>query len=214
MWLSTTRLHQSRKVVLSKWKMADCSLQHGTPHHQARRGTTTSAQTPAQVFDIFIQHLGPPMRSLAYTLRGILKTLPYGPNLERASGNLPKFRSSLVDAIQLFNRSRREALDLVYLSKELSQASSMHVAADFEEVAASCGHFSSSLEDFAETCLKYLDILEDLNLDVNERPRGRSWAWLKFWKYRWSSKNKDFSEYERIAWSKALTPLAIWPSAH
>lgn len=76
------------------------------------------------------------MRSLAYTLREILKALPYGPDSERATGNLPKFRSSLVDAFKLFNRSRKEALGLVYLSKEMSQASSMHVAADFEEVAA------------------------------------------------------------------------------
>lgn len=141
------------------------------------------------------------MRSLAFTLREILKALPYGPDAERATGNLPKFRSSLADAIILFNRSRRESLDLVYKSKELSEASSMHVAADFEEVAASCGHFSSSLSDFAETCLHYLDILDELELDVNERPDGRSWTWLRFWRYRWSSESKSFSKFysERAA---------------
>lgn len=172
---------------------------------------TTNTQTPAQVFDIFIQHLGPPMRSLAFTLREILKALPYGPDAERATGDLPRFRSSLADAITLFNRSRREALDLVYKSKEMSEASSMHVAADFEEVAASCGHFSSSLEDFAETCLHYLDILDDLELDVNERPHGRSWAWLQFWHYRWSSETKSFSKLRVESFSTTLLYCDLHP---
>lgn len=202
---------------------------HGTSHPAlAKVASKSSVQTPSQIFDTFIQHLGPPMvrlrfypsikictcylwafaikmyiysgimltveqRSLAFTLREILRSLPYGAGSERTAGTLPKFRSSLTEALKLFNKSRKEALDLVYLSKELNEASSMHVAADFEEVAASCGHLSSSLEDFADNCLKYLDILDDLELDVNERPRGRSWTWLRFWRYRYSLEKKDFS---------------------
>lgn len=133
-------------------------------------------------------------RSLTYTLKEILKALPYGNDTERNTGSLPKFRSSLADAIALFQRRRREALNLVYQSRQLSQASSMHVAADFEEVAASCGHFSSSLEDFADNCLEYLNILDELELDVNERPSGRTWYWLRFWKFRYLWEEKDFSK--------------------
>jgi hypothetical protein len=55
------------------------------------------------------------------------------------------------------------------------------VAADFEEVAASCGYFSSSLEDFAEDMVIFLDILEALKANVNRYPKRRTWSWLKFW---------------------------------
>jgi hypothetical protein len=62
------------------------------------------------------------------------------------------------------------------------------VAADFEEVAASCGYFSSSLEDFAEDMVIFLDILEALKVNVNCYPRRRTWGWLKFWKRRQQGK--------------------------
>lgn len=58
----------------------------------------------------------------------------------------------------------------------------MDLEADFEEVAASCGYFSFSLLDFANEMKEYLVILDDLKLEVEERPSGRSWNWLKFWR--------------------------------
>lgn len=58
----------------------------------------------------------------------------------------------------------------------------MEVEADFEEVAASCGHFSFSLQDFANDMEEYLDILEDLKIEMDSRPNGRTWHWLKFWR--------------------------------
>lgn len=125
-------------------------------------------------------------------MKEVLKALPFVTVLDHAHGNLPKLRSSLNDALRLFNKSRNEALGMVYKSKELSLTHSLHVAADFEEVAASCGHFSSSLEDFAETCLQYLDILDELELEVNERPNGRTWRWLMFWKRHRDSLRRHF----------------------
>lgn len=58
----------------------------------------------------------------------------------------------------------------------------MDLEADFEEVAASCGYFSFSLLDFANEMKEYLEILDDLKLEVEERPGGRSWNWLKVWR--------------------------------
>ena len=57
----------------------------------------------------------------------------------------------------------------------------MELEADFEEVAASCGYFSFSLLDFANETSVYLDLLDDLKLEVEERPYGRTWNWLKLW---------------------------------
>ena len=112
----------------------------------------------------------------------MLEELPYGPapNFEIAVNS--NFRSSLVKAIDLYNKSRKEALTLLYKSKELSALRPMEIEADFEEVAASCGHFSFSLQDFAEEMRSYLEILDDLKLESDERPRGRSWNWLKIWR--------------------------------
>lgn len=91
------------------------------------------------------------------------------------------FRHSLVDAKALFSNAKRDALDVVYKTKIPTKTGSPAVAADFEEVAASCGYFSSSLEDFAEDMVDFLDVLEELKTNVNRYPRQRSWSWLKFW---------------------------------
>jgi hypothetical protein len=91
------------------------------------------------------------------------------------------FRHSLIDAKALFTSARREALSIVYKNRVPTNIRSAAMAADYEEVAASCGYFSSSLEDFAEDMVAFLDILEELKKNVNSYPRSRTWKWLKFW---------------------------------
>jgi len=101
------------------------------------------------------------------------------------------FRSSLSQAIELYSKARGEALFSLYKNKDLNKARPTEVEADFEEVAASCGHFSFSLEDFAEEMKVYLDILDDLKLEIDERPMGRSWMWLKFWQKSRTSRDRS-----------------------
>ncbi|KAF2819839.1 hypothetical protein CC86DRAFT_362211 [Ophiobolus disseminans] len=137
--------------------------------------------TPADMFSVFIAHLGPPMKSLAYTLREVLSELPFGPGPEYHMAINEHFRHSLVDAKALFTNARREALSIVYKQRMPTKTGSAAVAADYEEVAASCGYFSSSLEDFAEDMVAFLDILEELKADVNQYPRRRTWTWVRFW---------------------------------
>lgn len=95
------------------------------------------------------------------------------------------FRHSLIDATALFVNARKEALATVYQNKITSKTGSIEVAADFEEVAASCGYFTSSLQDFAEDMVIFLDVLEQLKDNAKRCPRKRSWAWMKFWR-EWS----------------------------
>ena len=92
------------------------------------------------------------------------------------------FRNSLEDAIDLYTNSREEALGLLYRNQDLTKNRSMELEADFEEVAASCGYFSFSLLDFANEMKAYLEILDDLKLEIEERPGGKTWKWLKFWR--------------------------------
>lgn len=66
----------------------------------------------------------------------------------------------------------------------------METVADFEEVAASCGYFSFSLQDFANEMKVYLGLLEDLKDEIEHRPQGRTWKWLRFWRFL-RRKNKE-----------------------
>ena len=115
--------------------------------------------------------------------------LPYTANGQIAVD--AKLRTSLEDAVELYTSSRQEALTLLYKSKEFAKAGSVQTQVDFEEVAASCGYFSFSLLDLANETKKYLEILDDLKLEVEERPNGRSWNWLKFWRKIRRSKSQQ-----------------------
>ena len=138
-------------------------------------------RSPVDIFAQFIDHLGPSMKSLAYTLRQILDELPYGPAPDFKITINPYFRSSLEEAINLYQDARQNALRALYKKKELHKNQSIEVEADYEEVAASCGQFSFSLQDFANELKCYLEILEDLNLALEGVRRTKSWQWLRFW---------------------------------
>ena len=112
-------------------------------------------------------------------MRKLLDELPYGPDGSIAVN--AHFRISLDDAIELYTSSREEALSQLYKTKELTQPRPVELEADFEEVAASCGYFSFSLLDFANEMRAYLEILDDLKLEIEERPDGKTWDWLKVW---------------------------------
>ena len=120
------------------------------------------------------------------TLRKLLDELPYAPDGSIAVN--AHFRTSLDDAIELYTSSREEALSQLYKSKELTKPRPVETEADFEEVAASCGYFSFSLLDFANEMRIYLEILDDLKLEVEERPDGKTWSWLKVWRRTSDSK--------------------------
>lgn len=115
-------------------------------------------------------------------MKQILDELPYG---QGGNGRIQvneRFRSSLAEALKLYANARQEALNFLYNNKDMNKARPVELEADFEEVAASCGHFSFSLQDFANDMEEYLDILEDLKIEMDTRPNGRTWEWLKFWR--------------------------------
>lgn len=141
-------------------------------------------RSPEEIFALFIEHLGPSMKSLAFTLKGILDEEPFNQDSKHEVTVNAKFRSSLDRAIVLYTRARQEALKAVYDQKDMNRNRPVEVEADWEEVAASCGHFSFSLLEVAEQVKEYLSILDELQLEVEERPNGRTWFWLKFWKSR------------------------------
>lgn len=153
-----------------------------------------TAESPSDIFTMFISHLGPSMKSLAFTLKEVLDELPFGPPPEYKIAVNRNFRGSLLEANELFKKARREALAAIYANRSLNRSRPVEVLADYEEVAASCGYFSSALQDFAEEMIVYLDILDELKTNLAQKPRKRSWNWILFWR-----KNKadtvDIEEY-------------------
>ncbi|PYH90669.1 WD40 repeat-like protein [Aspergillus ellipticus CBS 707.79] len=146
--------------------------------------TTGHVLLPADIFALFISHLGPSMRSLAFTLKEIFRDIPFKPAPEfRVSVN-NRYRMSLDRALELYRESREEALQTIYRQREIIGVQTLEVEADLEEVSASCGHFSFSLLEFGEQLKELLTILDELQLESEERPDGRSWNWLKFWHWK------------------------------
>jgi len=149
----------------------------------AQSGTSTPVNdllAPADMFVTFIDQLGPPAKSLVFTLKQILDELQFARNGTVSFDE--RFQANLATAIELYTNSRKEALETLYRSKSLSGPRPVEVLADLEEVAASCGHFSFSLLDLAEGCLVYLDLLEQLHAEIERSPKRRTWYWLMFWR--------------------------------
>ena len=148
-----------------------------------KSGTSTPANdllAPADMFVTFIDQLGPPAKSLVFTLKQILDELQFARNGTVSFDE--RFHANLATAIELYTNSRKEALETLYRSKSLSGPRPVEVLADLEEVAASCGHFSFSLLDLAEGCLVYLDLLEQLHAEIERSPKSRTWYWIMFWR--------------------------------
>ncbi|KAJ5142104.1 Ubiquitin-like modifier-activating enzyme atg7 [Penicillium atrosanguineum] len=136
---------------------------------------------PADVFTIFISHLGPSMRSLAFTLKEIFREIPFGPAPDYKVSIDGRLRTSLDRALELYRESRGKTLKSLYQQTEAMKFKNQEAEADLEEVSASCGHFSFSLMEVGEQLHELLGILDELQLETEERPGGRSYNWMKFW---------------------------------
>lgn len=138
-------------------------------------------QAPSDIFAVFIELLGPSIKSLVHTLSEILREPAFGkdPNADITVNE--QLRESLRDALNLYNSARADSLQELYRIIGLGRARSEKIQADIEEVAAACGHFSFSLQAVAEETDAYLDVLEDLKYTTETS--SRSWCWLKFWQY-------------------------------
>ena len=106
----------------------------GTPPDRKASVESLSLESPNDMFFTFIAQLGPPTKSLVYTLKQILDELPFkepsepqsiweswlGSNVEVAINNT--LHSSLEQAVDLYRTSRKQALEKLYASRALSAA--------------------------------------------------------------------------------------------
>ena len=155
-------------------------------------------RSPSEIFELFISNLGPSMRSLAYTLKEILDELPFDLDAQFAITTNPRFRISLDRALELYRDARDSALQAVYDKKDMDRNRPIEVEADWEEAAASCGHFSITLIEVADQMKEYLAMLDDLQLEIEEMPAGRTWSWFKFWQITRNRFNRDDVEPDLV----------------
>ncbi|KAK9460572.1 Fusaric acid resistance protein-like-domain-containing protein [Lipomyces oligophaga] len=146
--------------------------------------TNQSDQTRSkcsEIFDVFVYYLGPPMKSLTYTVKSIMRALPYDDKTYNLYSN-PHFGQSLEAALDLFSTARTKSLRQIYSHKIFtSQENREELAIHLEKVAAICGQFSYGLEDLAREIRSMIRILEEYD-DYIKAGRPRSWYWLIFWK--------------------------------
>lgn len=169
-------------------------------------------RTPAQIFELFIDNLGPSMRSLAYTLKEILDDLPFDADNDYAVSINPQFHDSLQRATDMYREARRDALTLIYNKKDMDRSRSVELEADWEEAAACCGHFSWSLLEVAGEIKRFLSVLEELQTELNEMPSGKSWSWLQFWREPWAAVRDGLGQSERLEGNMHSINLDVAPS--
>lgn len=119
---------------------------------------------------------------MAFTLKEIFKEIPFGPAPSYNVTIHTQLRTSLGRALELYRQSQQKTLKSLYQQTEAIKFKTHEAQADLEEVSASCGHFSFSLLEFGEQLSQLLAILDELQLETEERPGGRSWNWLRFWR--------------------------------
>ncbi|KGO43528.1 Transcriptional coactivator SAGA-type complex, Ada1/Tada1 [Penicillium expansum] len=176
--------------------------------------TPRPALLPADVFTIFISHLGPAMRSLAFTLKEIFKEIPFGPAPHYKVSVNGRLRISLDRALDLYKESREKTLAALYQQKETMKLKTREAEADLEEVTASCGHFSFSLLEFGEQLREMLSILDELQLEVEERPHGRTWSWLKVWQWSRNTDTAKIASFHAESASRSFNPPANEQALH
>ncbi|KAK6867478.1 hypothetical protein K6H11_005012 [Candida tropicalis] len=134
-----------------------------------------------QLFDLFVYYLAPSIKSLVFTIKGVLSEVPFE---NFSSENPNQFAStttlqySLDTAIKLFEEKQDESFNKLYSQKIFSQNSEFDFRADQEEVAACCGNFASLLSQFASELLQFIKLSEQYD-EISSSPR--SFSWLKWW---------------------------------
>ncbi|ODQ77718.1 hypothetical protein BABINDRAFT_163425 [Babjeviella inositovora NRRL Y-12698] len=136
---------------------------------------------PYKLFDVFVFHLGPSLKSFIFTIKAILKRIPFELGPDSPVTETLNYQHSLASAIDLFNEKQQLAIQQLYKQQIFSSMEqNIDLAVGQEEVAASCGNFSSVLKEFANELKRFLECLEEYG-DLKDQTQTRTFNWLKFW---------------------------------
>lgn len=141
------------------------------------KNADATALNSAQLFDLFVTYLAPSIKSFIFTIKDVLKEVPFEESFESGKFvKLANFQTSLHSAIDLFQAKQVESFDKLY-SQQIFQSLDFQLNADKEEVTACCGNFSSLLVLYGKELINFLKIAESHEAAKNA---PRSWGWLFF----------------------------------
>jgi len=92
-------------------------------------------------------------------------------------------RPRIDEAIKIYRQARISALNL-FSRKEIIIPLSEDNNPGFEEIFATCNYYSVSLLELVEQLQRFLLVLEEMQVEIDERPNKRSWAgiWASWWR--------------------------------
>ncbi|ODV90972.1 hypothetical protein CANCADRAFT_31772 [Tortispora caseinolytica NRRL Y-17796] len=150
-----------------------------TPSH-ARSSSMFQNVVHGESFLNFVYHLGPPIRNISDIMSNILADMPFDAAPEFYLRDTSRYSASLKTCLDQYSAIRVQSIASLYTS-DTSGSKTPDIAADQEEIAASCGSFAYSLENLASELLTFLSVMEDYRGYLNQR-RPRTWQWAKFWR--------------------------------
>ncbi|KAJ5756152.1 hypothetical protein N7533_005695 [Penicillium manginii] len=143
------------------------------------RQQSPSIQSPAEIFRQLTSRLEMSILSLAVALKETFEEASFGPAPDRRLSVREEVISRINEAIDLYGESQRAAFHS--LRRDWQMISPTQVdKASLEEILANCEYFSVGLLKLSEQLRSLLLVLEDLQLEVDKRPAGKSWSWLRF----------------------------------
>ena len=156
-----------------------------TPERSDSIGSiNTVLKSADNMFFAFIAQLGPPTKSLVYTLKQILDELPFKDGAEPDSWYIwfhgghvtvainENFHSSLRDAVELYRTSRKDALNTLYANRALSAAfmpqGTRKTGAFSRQRTATGGDIASPMETRTPLKSPFEKPAEDVLADIEE----------------------------------------------
>lgn len=149
---------------------SSCEAQLGLLRSSSR-GQEDSAD---DIVKAFAYHLGPPMKSLAFTTKQALQAIQFDGDY---TISLPsQLFSNLERALALYEEAREAALTDMYKHRVLDAQST-----DKEEIAASMDYFSYNLQEFVMETQELMYLLKELEVHLFTQPQ-KTWTCFKFWR--------------------------------
>ncbi|KAI3405358.2 hypothetical protein KGF56_001855 [Candida oxycetoniae] len=131
--------------------------------------------TSLQLFDLFVYHLSPSIKSLVFTIKDVLVRAPFNENGHREP-DTQTLKSALERAIAMYEKRQELSFEHIYNQESFNQNSDIQFKTDQEKVAACCGNFATLLSQFATELLKCVEIFERYE---HAKGKPRSWPWLR-----------------------------------
>ncbi|GMF73170.1 unnamed protein product [Aspergillus oryzae] len=122
-------------------------------------GLVPESSLVTELFDSFVDRLGPSMRSLTLTLMNISAEISLGLSLDNRVAMSPGSPAILTQAIEEYREAQKEAFGRIYREKCDMSIDKFEKEAYFKELAAICAHFSYSLLKYGEQLGELLTIL-------------------------------------------------------